>query len=123
MAIQLEFLSLIIPLEKIDQNYPGGFEAFRSENEKGIMYDDYIVREGAMSSWDIESLVKKWESFGLIPIIKENGRMKWKDMCVVDYFGGPTLLCDWLKYEDEMITHVNDKTGKKILIIDRYAKP
>jgi len=69
-----------------------------------------MIREGAMGPYDIEAMVKKWENLGLVTVSNERGVRKWVDMCVVDYFGGPTLKCHWLICRGEFAYHVNDKS-------------
>jgi len=84
MAVQLEFLSVIIPIEKIEAHYPGGFTAFKINHQssigKVIWYDDYLVRDGAMNPADVELLVREWESMGLDVIGESDGRKFWKDL-------------------------------------------
>lgn len=56
-----------------------------------------------MGSIVIKSLLEEWENLGFhthdvdghgIPI-------KWVDVCVYDqFFGGATLPCDWIAYDD-----------------------
>ena len=114
MAVGLEFISLIVPIEKIEQYYPGGFEKYKSDNEQSIggriWYDDYLVRDGAMSNYDVGRLIQEWESYGLKGVIEVNGQKQWKDLCVVDYFGGATLPCVWLKSKDSSVSHINDES-------------
>lgn len=118
MAVELEFISLIIPIEKIEKKYPGGFNKYKSDNSQSIgrriWYDKYVVRDGAMNPMDIEYMVKQWEELGLVGIIEENGKKQWKDLCVVDFFNGITLPCNWLHNKDNFVNHVKDES--KILI-------
>jgi hypothetical protein len=103
MAIRLEFFSLIVPISRIDEHYPGGFKRFRLLFGPGFgatrWHDEYLYREGAMNPGDVRYLVEGWESFGLEPFKELDGKQYWKDMCVVDYFGGPTLPCEWLEHD------------------------
>ena len=112
MAVGLENISLIVPIENIEQYYPGGFEKYKSDNKESIggriWYDDYLVRDGAMSNYDVGRLIGEWESYGLKGVIEVNGAKQWKDLCVVDYFGGATLPCVWLKSRDSSVSHIND---------------
>lgn len=110
MAIQLQFLSLIIPKEKVEQYYPGGLAQYKTDKNKSFLEDDFLIREGAMGPYDIEAMVKKWETLGLVSFSYGHEVRKWKDMCVVDYFGGPTLKCDWLICRGEFAYHKDDKT-------------
>jgi len=118
MAVKLEFISLIIPIEKIEKNYPGGFDKYKRDNAQNIgrriWFDNYIVRDGAMNPMDIEYLVKQWEKFGLVGIIEENGNKQWKDLCVVDFLTGCTLPCKWLIHKGDFVYHEKDESQIKI---------
>ena len=60
MAVGLEYISLIVPIDKIEQYYPGGFEKYKSDHKQSIggsiWYDDYLVRDGAMNNYDVGRL-------------------------------------------------------------------
>jgi len=32
VSVEIEFISVIIPIEKIEQYYPGGFQKFKEDN-------------------------------------------------------------------------------------------
>ena len=36
MAIECGYMNLIIPIEKIEKHYPGGFKQYKIDNEKSI---------------------------------------------------------------------------------------
>ena len=106
MAIHCEFVDFIIPISKIDLVYPGGFKTFKKEHIKGfsrrLKDDNFIFRDGAMNPMDIQNLVNKWEGMGVKGIAEINGQKQWVDFCVVEgMFGGPTLPCDWLEYDND----------------------
>jgi hypothetical protein len=83
MAVQLEFISVIIPIQKIEQHYVGGLKQclidFRYSIGKRIWCDTKLFRDGLTTC----------ETQDNVPI-------KWLDVCVVDELWGPTLECDWL---------------------------
>ncbi len=114
MAVELEFISLIIPIERIEKHYPGGFNKYKRDNNQAIgrriWFDNYIVRDGAMNPMDIEYLVNSWEEFGLVGITEVNGTKQWQDLCVVDFIGGMTLPCNWLLHKYNLVYHKNDKS-------------
>lgn len=118
MAVELEFINLIIPIEKIEEYYPGGFAKYKIDNHEliggRIWYDNFLVRDGAMGAWDIERLVNQWKAYGLKDIIEINGRKHWQDMCVAEMFGGVTLPCKWLKVNDDYASHIKDSSKRKI---------
>ncbi len=103
MAIELEFISLIIPITNIDRIYPGGFKQYQIDRAGYYICDDSLVKEGAMSPWDMEDLVEKWETMGLQPFREINGERQWGDLCVVDYLSGLTLNCDWIEHEKDYV--------------------
>jgi hypothetical protein len=103
MTIQLECITLIIPIAKINECYPGGFRSLIGrdvlDHEDSFSHDHDLYREGGMSPMVIEMRISHWKDYGLTPIRRRKGQPYWKDMCVVDRFGGPTLPCDWLEWD------------------------
>jgi len=53
-----------------------------------------------MNPDEIGNIVDFWQSQGLIPTEVIDGKEVWKDLCVVDMVGGPTLPCDWLEFDN-----------------------
>jgi hypothetical protein len=99
MAIALEFLDLIVPISKIREKYPGGWEACRRDHENliggRVWFDGHLFRDGAMNPRDIQLMVQRWKELGFETIKLKDGQQVWKDICVVEgLFGGPTLPCD-----------------------------
>lgn len=107
MAIAVSSIHLIIPIENIEKKYPGGFKKYRLNSEQFFMKDEYLVMKGAMSPWDMESLVKECEDFGLVGIVEKDGVKQWQDFCVVE--GVPTLPCEWIRQDRDIVYHKNDK--------------
>lgn len=106
MAIRLEFISVVIPIENIERCLTvGGFRRYIESQAYFIgltsWYDDYLYREGAMNSMDAKSLVQSWERRGLRGLIGDGVTREWADLCVVDYFNGPTRPCSWLEHDRE----------------------
>ena len=106
MAIRCEFIDFIIPIDKIDLVYTGGFKKFKDDHIQGfsgrLYHDDFLFRDGAMNPIDIDGLVNEWEALGLKGIKEIDGQEQWLDFCVVEgMYGGPTLPCDWLEYDNE----------------------
>jgi len=112
MAVALEFINLLIPIENINKVYPGGFEKFKKDHNESIgrrlWYDKYLLRDGAMSPMDMKLLVDEWEKLGLKVTDNENDDVKWRDICVVDTLSGTTLKCDWIEFN-----HVENAVFKK----------
>ena len=61
MAVQLEFINFIAPIETINEKYPGGWEQRLKDHQNliggRVWFDDYLFRDGAMNPMDIGSLV------------------------------------------------------------------
>ena len=118
MAVILDYINLIVPIEKIEEHYPGGFSQYKIDMKdsigREIWYDDYLVRDGAKSEYDIDLLIPEWELCGLEGTVKVNGEDHWEDFCVVRQFEGATLPCDWLKTEGDTASHIKDNS--KIVI-------
>jgi len=121
MAIQLEHINLIIPIKQINLCYPGGFELFRTHHEDkfgdNFWHDMHLFRDGVMTSVEMESLISFWQHKGLVPYIEQNGKRKWKDMCVIESSNTePTSPCDWIEVDQEnnCVFHKKRAKGKII---------
>ena len=112
MAVILDYINLIVPIEKIEEHYPGGFSQYKIDLKdsigREIWYDEYIVRDGAKSEYDIDLLIPEWELCGLKGTVAVDGKDHWADFCVVHPFEGATLPCDWLKTEGDTASHIKD---------------
>lgn len=105
MSIYCVYVNLIIPISKIDLVYPGGFIKFKEDNSIGyslgvLWNDNYLFRDGAMNTIDIDYRIKKWENLGLKGLSVINGKIKWIDFCLFEgIFGSSNLSCDWIVYD------------------------
>ena len=112
MAVILDYINLIVPIEKIEEHYPGGFSQYKIDMKNSIgreiWYDEYLVRDGAKSEYDIDLLIPEWELCGLEGAVEIDGKDHWADFCVVQQFEGATLPCDWLKTEGDTASHIKD---------------
>ena len=121
MAIKCEFIDFIIPIDKIDLVYPGGFRKFKEDHIQGfsgrLYHDDFLFRDGAMNHMDIERLVNEWEALGLKGIIEIDGKKPWLEFCVVEgMFGGPVIPCDWLEYDrDNNCVYLKDRPKGELI--------
>lgn len=103
MAIALEFLNLIIPIHLIAEKYSGGWAQCLADHDdllgQTVWHDDHLLRDGAMNSSDMQSLVNSWKSKGFTPQTRIGGKLHWLDMCVVaELAERPTLPCKWLDF-------------------------
>jgi hypothetical protein len=117
MAVNIQFLNLLIPISKIDKYYKGGFEQYKIDRKNNFESDDYLVKEGAMSSYDIENMVNDWEKLGLKPFVDINGKNKWEDVCVVDQLCGLTLPCEWVQINNNGTASYKMPKTKALLIL------
>ena len=105
MAIHLEFYNIIIPIKNIEKcKGIGGFKGILKHHKKNgtigkIWYDDHLYRDGAMSPGDTEEIARFWEKQGLNLTKKVEGKEYWDELCVVSFFEGPTLPCEWLEFK------------------------
>ncbi len=108
MLIPIEFLNLIIKRSSLDRIYPGGSPAFITKHEpfdgRVNAYDEDFVKFGAMGPSDIHAIAEDMESLGLIGVTDKSGEQFWTDYCVIDELMGPTLRCDWIKYNGKSRT-------------------
>lgn len=97
MAIHHEFISVAIPISKVEHVYPGGFEGYMLDYPHGL-WDEHLVVIPTMSPKDAELTVREWAELGLRPMVgQESGEASWLDLCVCA-LGGPTLPCEWIAY-------------------------
>ena len=106
MAVALEFIDFIVPIEVIRAKYPGGWEQCIKDHAGliggRVWHDDHLFRDGAMSPAGIEALVKEWTELGLAPMAIVDGKRIWNDCCVTEHmFGGPTLPCSWIEITED----------------------
>ncbi len=70
-----------------------------------------------MSPNDVDFIITSWQERGLeLFEVDGDGNESWKDLCVVDMFGGPTLPCSWLEFEwlqERQITYVYMKESEE----------
>ena len=106
MAIQLRFISLVIPVARLDKalREQGGFEGFLKQNAhwlgEMVWHDGQLCRaEGAMNWLDVDDMVARWEAYGLQGLVGVGQGQWWKDFAICASKRGPTFPCDWLQYD------------------------
>ena len=119
MAVQLEFINFIVPIEVIKQKYPGGWEQCLRDHENliggRVWFDGHLLRDGAMNPMDVGNLVEKWQALGFHTHDGGNNPRKWVDVCVVDaMLGGATLPCDWIATAGDAAFYKGKPKGKLI---------
>jgi len=104
VTIALEFIDVVIPIAKIRESYPGGWEQCLADYTtligRRVWYDRHLFRDGAMDRSEARTLVEGWAVLGFEPIGTRREGQYWKDLCVVEWRrGGPTRPCDWLAFD------------------------
>ena len=65
MSVSLEFIHLFIPMRLIDEQYPGGWPAWKIHNSEVIgasaWFDEHLYTQGAMNGADIDSVAHSWK--------------------------------------------------------------
>src|SRR5690554_3535880 len=118
MAIQLECISFIVPIEKIKEKYPGGWEQCLIDHKKliggRVWFDEYLFRDGAMNPADIYHLIEEWQALGFHTHDGGENPSRWVDVCVVQSFLGATLPCNWIEIEDYSAFYKGQPKGEVI---------
>lgn len=95
MAVLVEGISVIIPIEHLQKSYPGGLSAFeKNAPNKTLCSDGEIVRIGFMAPPDVQAFVLSLERYGLRYLDGQRA----VDIAVVDQQRGPMSDCEWLKF-------------------------
>ncbi len=107
MAVFLEHLNVLVPVAAIRESaYPGGFDGLLHDRavELGLTlwHDGYLLREGALTQDEVESVLDFWKGHGLMPTHRVRGILEWKDLCVIDAeSAGLSLPCAWIELDSE----------------------
>ena len=95
VAVFIEFISVVICREAIDQRHPAGWDAFvKDVPNRTLCADGRLARVGFMSPADTKAYVDSLERKGLTYL--RDG--KAVDLVVVDELRGPMVHCDRIEY-------------------------
>jgi hypothetical protein len=95
MAVLVEAISVIVRRVRIEESYPGGWDAFDADcPNKTLCADSDIARVGFMMPTDVETFTRKLERQGLVYV--NDG--KAIDVAVLDQHSGLCVPCDWLEF-------------------------
>lgn len=105
MAINLCFIDFIVPITKIREIYPGGWEKCIYDNRKSlggpVYFDEHLFHTGAMDPADIEKLIERWSALGFEGTEVIDGKRVWKDFCVVEsLLSYSAYACRWLIFKE-----------------------
>ena len=123
MAIWLNFINVIIPINVIEKKLNLDFDDFFNSYDRGIKYHDkHLFSTGAMSPDHTEEIVNYFESQGLTVLKMVNNKEYFEDLCIVELlFGGPTRPCDWLEFDShEKIVWLKGTNKGEIAVPDYY---
>ena len=103
MAIQLEFINLIIKRESIQQLVTGGWEGFIDQMQStqfNNCFDEHLFRTGAMSYGEAFDIANQLVEMGLRGLDLDQNYLKtWVDFCVYDSSIGTEHSVGWLDLE------------------------
>lgn len=128
MAINCEYVDIIVPIAKINKVYQGGFAQFKADHLElfGLQFwhDDYLLRDGAASRNLLSERIAFWEGLGLKGLVEKKGVSKWVDYCEV--FSATLEVisyCDWLVFDKKMCTvHLKGKPKGAVVSSDKKRK-
>jgi hypothetical protein len=97
MAVLCDAISVIVAVQAIENNIPGGLETYRRNAPKSFCTDGYITRVGFMNRDDVAYWIGKLQDFGLVFIEDTDSEAAVAiDIAVVDQVKGPTCEVPWL---------------------------
>lgn len=101
LAIQLEFINLIVPVQRIRDIYPGGWDGCLAANAgrlgKIVWYDENLFHGGgAMDPEMIDVLIERWTNLGFAATEVVDGKAIWKDFAILDSWGISQYDCPWI---------------------------
>ena len=102
MAIELEYINVIVPVSLIRKRLGDDeFERCYSGGIDTLWCDGYLFREGCMNELDLDDMLKDWKDQGFELTETIDGQKHWKDVCVAYSHHGPSYSCNWLSYDKE----------------------
>lgn len=100
MAVQLEFINIIIKRESIHRIVLGGWEHFVRQMEPKAFndcFDDHLFRTGAMAHEEVFDIARELNDIGFLGLeLGDNMQRYWSDYCVFDSSVGAEYRVDWL---------------------------
>ena len=118
MAVAIEFIHLFIPMRLIDEQYPGGWPAWKIRYApvigRSAWFDERLYTQCAMNGMDIDTYADEWKhSFSQLFATPEGYEERWNS--AVGKFmhpnGGPL---DWFKMGGHSAWLIGDEGSKRI---------
>lgn len=95
MAVLIEAISVVIRADSLLKSFNNDWEAFKAiVPNQTLCADNEIVRVGFMTPADVESFIKKIETYGLVFLRNDEAF----DIVVVVQMRGPTKNCNWIEF-------------------------
>ncbi|CAN5136400.1 hypothetical protein BH10PLA2_BH10PLA2_39250 [soil metagenome] len=95
MAILIEAINVVLRLQTLRDQYPGGIEAFQEDcPNRSYCADDHLVRVGFLLPEEMEAYGDRLEEQGLQGMLDG----KCVDFVIVDQRHGPTAPCEWFEW-------------------------
>jgi hypothetical protein len=100
MAVQLEFINIIIKRESIHRIVSGGWQGFIHQMQPtqfNDCFDHHLFRTGAMSHEEVFDIAQELNNIGLLGLaLSDKSQKYWVDFCVFDSSVGTEYCVDWL---------------------------
>lgn len=97
MAVLIQFTTVLIRIDRLEAASPGGIAALQARWSPSWR-DDHLLAVAFMDD-GARDLGAELERMGLILRDTSSGKRVWRDICVIDYYEGPTNPCPWLGYD------------------------
>ncbi|MBZ5713857.1 hypothetical protein [Nannocystis pusilla] len=102
MAVLIQFTTLIVRVDRLAAVAPDGVARVQA-NWSPSWRDEHLLAVAFMDM-GARDLAAELEAMGLVLRDTSSGARVWRDICVVDYYEGPTNPCPWL--EVDLARHV-----------------
>ena len=118
MAVLIEGISVVVPVDVLEEKYPGGLDAYANDcPNQTFCCDGELTRVGFMTPVDVGAFINALEQKGLEPF----GDNCWNDVAVVDQQSTRTTApCAWLssgrKFDGPAFACMNDQKDGPIEI-------
>lgn len=97
MAVLVQFTTVLIRIDRLTAASPRGVELVQA-NWSPSWRDEHLLAVAFMDM-GARDLAQELEAMGLVLRDLSSGVRQWRDICVVDYYDGPTNPCPWLEYD------------------------
>lgn len=114
--IELNYISIIVPIHKLNRSYKGGFQQYKKDFPDKISrailsngLDDDLLCVSVMNPMDANCIIAELESYGLQETEEIRGEKVCKDFCIHDFLEGCEYRCEWLVIYDYLAAYLHKK--------------